>query len=291
MTPAEPKKPTRLHQSSLEKVIAGNPTSPLPLAWRQAQLLDHARFSRRHLLPLIKPLTIGLIGGIKLIKRVLPFRVGSERLLNWLSVWFVQTWLSPQAQEMLLRHLAVENALVQFVAKNCGNPEVAAPYLRPDSAQGLGDTQGMNATLMHDTIILNLFADLGENSLLWPHVKARAWAAPLDFSDLPLPQFKLTPSHINLDAISAIYLVTLFLVLLFDEATLERGVQSLYLDDSLMVCLAKLTGDTTFHQWSPGPFADVIRCPLDIADLLLKHIKICEYAYSHLVNISPHIPE
>jgi hypothetical protein len=274
----------RLRQASLAQVLAGNVCSPLPVAWRKAQWRDHQRPSRRYLLPLIKPLSVALIWGVKLIKRVWPWRLGSERLLNRLSVWFVPRCLSPEAQEMLLRHLAIENALVQFVARNCGAPAVLAPYLRPAKGQDLGDTQGMNTTLMHDTIILNFFADLGHALPQGPQPPPRD---DLVFSDLGLPRFEFTSNRINLDAVSAIYLVSLFLVILFDENTLESSVQSLYLDDSLMSCLAQLTGDTSFQQWSPGPFVDVMRFPLDVADLLLKHIKICEYAYAHLIRLEP----
>ncbi len=278
------KRGERLHQFTLEQVLAANPMSPLPAGWRQAQQLDHARFSRRYLLPVIKPLSIGLIWGIKLIKRLCPWRLGSEALLNWLSVWFVQSCLSPQAQEMLLRHLAIENALVQFVARNCGATDISAPYLRPSGAHELGQTQGMNTTLMHDTIIVNLFVDLGKKSAFQSHQPFQA--GPLNLVDLELPEFQLSTNRINLDAVSSIYLISLFLVLLFDEVTLERSVHSLYLDDSLMSCLSQLTGDVTFKQWSPGPFVDVMRFPLDVADLLLKHIKICEYAYAHLVDMT-----
>jgi hypothetical protein len=279
MEPNLPQPLAHLHPLALDQVIVNNPMSQLAHSWRQAQLLDHARFSRRYFLPWLKPLSIVLIWCVKCIKRLCPFALGSEKLLNSLSVWFVQNFLSPQAQEMVLRHFAVENALIQFVTKNCDTNHLSAPYLRPTCAQELGQTQGMNTTLMHDTIILNLFAQLAPSA---------GWPTPgkaLNFSNFDLPHFKLAPNRIHLDGVTSIYLISLFLVILFDEATLERAVHSLYLDDSLMACLSQITGDPAFKQWSPGPFVDVIRFPLDVADLLLKHIKICEYAYAHLQGL------
>jgi Family of unknown function (DUF6999) len=287
-------------QRSFFEVILNDPLLELPIAWREIQVRDQQRWTRRYLLPLIKVLCVSLIWLVRLVKRICPIALSSEAALNRLSIWFVKRCVSPEAEEILYRHLALENALVHFVATNCGDDTIKSYYQRPVDPDELGDVEGMNATLLHDNIILNLLYDLGQSEKLRMDPLAFSkldvkQLSTLDFNNLDIPEFVNTrPAHsrlINLDFESAIYITVFVLVLLLDEKTIESSINSLNLDDSLMRYLSMLTGDRRFEHWTNGPFVNYVRSPLDLGQALQKHINICEYAYTRLTRIKHYASE
>lgn len=280
----------RPHQSTIFDVLRHDPMLEMSDQWRELLIKDQQRWTRYFLLPILKPLCISLIWLIKFIKRVaLIFKVtlGSERLLNVLSLFFMQKFVSPEAQEILLRHLSLENILIHFVAENSSASDITINYLRPQHINQLGDVAGMNATLLHDTIILNFIVDLGKSkdANLYEPVACKE----IDFSMLELPEFEIDRTSkgkwVNLDLESSLYIVVLFLVLLFDDKQMESSANSLFLDESLMKILSNLTGDSSFRFWTLTPFTTYLRIPLDLTDALHKHIKVYEHAFSRLKQL------
>lgn len=280
----------RPHQSSIFDVLRNDPMLEMPRQWRELQIKDSQRWTRYFVLPVLKPLCIFLIWFVKIIKRIVSLfgiALGSERLLNYLSLVFVRRFVSPEAQEILLRHLSLENILIHFAVKNSGATDVPVSYLRPQRIDELGDVAGMNATLLHDTIVLNLFVDLGKSSDA--NLVDKIPYEDLDFSMLQLPEFKIDRpgkgKFINLDLESTIYIVVLFLVLLFDDKQMESSANSLFLDESLMKILSNLTGDMSFRFWTLTPFTSYWHMPLDLTAALHKHIKVYEHAFSKLKQL------
>jgi len=280
----------RPHQSSIFDVLRHDPMLEMSQQWRELQITDQQRWTRYYLLPILKPFCISLIWLIKLLKRIAAiFRLnlGSERLLNSLSLFFLKRCVSPEAQEILLRHLALENILVHFVAQNSAASDVSVTYLRPQHINELGDVAGMNATLFHDTIILNFFVDLGksQDAKLFRKIPLKN----IDFSMLELPEFNIDHTNsgkwINLDMESSLYIIVLFLILLFTDKQIEDSVNSLFLDESLMKIVSNLTGDPSFRSWTLTPFTSHLHIPFDITDSLHKHIKVYEHAFTKLKTL------
>lgn len=278
MTPRSP-----IPQRRYADVVLNDPTLELPYHWREMAIRDRQNWSCKFLRPLIKIVCIGLFWVIKVIKRILPFRLHSEGALNWLSTWFVRRCVSTETEQMLYRHLAVENALLFFAANNCGDTDIKNYYLRPNQPEGLGDTEGMNATLLHDNIILNFFIALGQSEQVHTQKPEQ-----LDFSDLELPEFNSEGAprkFIRVDFESVLYITVLVLVLFLDDDVMESSVNSLNLDESLMRWLSFLTGDQEFRTFTPGPYVDYMRTPFNVGDALYKHIKLNEYAYVRLIKL------
>lgn len=280
----------RPHQSTIFDVLRYDPMLEMPDQWRKLQIKDQQRWTRYFLLPILKPLCIILIWLIKVIKRIASIfniTLGSERMLNFLSLFFMQKCVSPEAQEILLRHLSLENILVHFIAKNSAASDISVTYLRPQHVNQLGDVAGMNATLFHDTIILNFFVDLGksQDANLFESLPLN----DIDFSMLKLPEFQIERTGkgklINLDMESSIYLVVLFLVLLFDDKQMESSANSLFLDESMMKILSNLTGDSSFRFWTLTPFTSYLHIPLDLTNALHQHIKVYEHAFTKLKRL------
>lgn len=279
--------PNQTLHSDVADVIKEDVFSPLSIEWRKLQCADHKRWSRRYLLPLIKIACLSL-GWITLIfKRLIPLQLGSERLLNRLSCFFMKYFVSPEAQAMLYRHFSVESALVHFIIHNCGARDIQLPILKPTCPEQLGDRDGTNATLLHDTIILNLFAGLSQSKST--QIEFAGKAQEMDFSGFDIPEFSVHKNNIrrliNLDFESCLYITVLVLTLCFTPKQIDNAVGSLFLDSSLMTCLADLTGSKDFKQWTVFTPGEPLHIPLDPASYLYKHILIHEYAYNQLQQL------
>ncbi len=278
------KRKARHYRPTYFDTIRWDPLLHQPLAWREAQLRDQARWSRKYLLPSVRFLCLSLIVITRMIKRILPFKIYSWRALNFLSQWFVKRCMSAEAQEMLLRHFATEAVVVNFIAQNTRGEAVEDVGLFPLKPEELGEWGGMNATLLHDCNIMNLFIDLGKSKKT--NVTTKRKKADIDFSALALPEFQIDPDPssrlMNLDMETSLYIMVLFLVFLFDEDVTESAANSLKLDESVLTILANLTGDNQFRHWSNYPFTNLVRWPNDAPRALHEHMLIFEYTYVRL---------
>lgn len=281
------KKCIRAEQPTYQDVVRHDPMLFVPKEWREAQLRDYDRWTRKFLFPTVKVLCIVMMWATRVVKRILPFALKSEKALNFLSEWFMKNCVSPETEEVIYRHFALESHLVNFLIRNTGDPSIPTYQLTPTSWEEMGDAGGMNVTLLHDCNILNLFIELGQSEKANLHDQVPL--KKLDFSGLEIPELKIDPDEskrlINLDLSTSLYIMVMFLVFLLDEDTQDHSANSLNLDESLMHALANITGDELFRRWSPGPFANWIRWPLDPAQGLHKHILICEYAYTRLMQL------
>lgn len=254
----------------------------------ELQVRNLQRGHRQHSSPVIKVLCMLVIRISLLVKRLVPATLGSERALNWLAPRFLRRFCSPETLEMVLRHLAIESNLVNFVARNCGGDDVHEVDLYPrcaaDVAEHLGaDGTRLNAVARHDANIFNLIIDLGESATA--DVYRQRPLAELDFSMLEIPEFDLEPGTrrwANLDLESALHITVATLAVFMDGRTAERAVNSFQLDESLLASIANMTGDPTFRTWTPIKFGNWLGRTANVGRDLHWHILVNEYAHTRL---------
>ena len=162
-----------------------DPTLHVPFDSREIQMRDQQRWTRYFVRPVIRVVAMVVIHLALFLKRLVPFKLGSEGVLNWLGPRFMRRCASPEALALVLRHFVVESNLINFVARNSGADDVAEVSLRPVRAQDLADDHGLNAVVRHDANIFNLVIDLGESPTA--DITTTRPAADLDFSMLTIP--------------------------------------------------------------------------------------------------------
>jgi hypothetical protein len=258
-----------------------DPTLPIPKDARAVLVRDLQRPSRRRLKPLLRVLSLVSVFSIMVLKRVAPFQFRWHKAIDVLCVWFMRRFVSVDAAELLMRHFIIETNLIAFVAKNCGDTSIPVPTLRPVKLEDLGDS----AVIRHDLAIYNLVIDVGTSSTADVHTRK----ANLDFSMLQVPPIDADAGRkrlLNLDIESALYLMNIPFCLFTTEDEYERAVNSFQLDESLLVCLAGLTGDVTFRSWTPLKFPIWLKTLRDVPRDLYFHAAVNEYAHTHLLTLS-----
>jgi hypothetical protein len=254
----------------------------------ECQVRNLRRGHRRHTLPIVRAVCKVVVGLSLFVKRLLPVPLGSERALNWLCPRFLRRFCSPDTLELVLRHLAIESNLINFVARNCRAPDVAEVDLHPRCAADVAehiDADGtvLNAVVRHDANIFNLVIDLGESAVADVHTPKPL--DELDFSMLEIPAFDLEPEvrrWVNLDLESALQITVATLAIFMDFRTAERAVNSFQLDETLLASIANLTGDPTFRTWTPVKFANWLGVTGDAGRDLYWHVIVNEYAHTRL---------
>src|SRR3970040_3208348 len=121
---------------------AGDPTLHFDRRALELLRIDQSQWAHRYVRPPARLVGRGAVALIVLIKRILPFRFSSHRLLDRLGIWFMSRFVSEEGGELLLRHFVIETNVLAFIARNSGLDE---PTLRPVRLDQLDD----NAAIVH----------------------------------------------------------------------------------------------------------------------------------------------
>jgi hypothetical protein len=255
--------------------LAGDPTFHFDRHALKLLETDQSRWSHRYLRPPARVLSRILVALITVVKRVLPFQFSSHRLLDQLGIWFMSRFVSEEGGELLLRHFVIETNVLAFIARNSGIDE---PRLRPSTLAELDD----NAVIVHDINLYEVLASLG--GLPLPRPDGRP--TPLDFSMLGVEPIEPSPKRrlLRLDLGAGMCFMNIMFCLLTTSDEYRRAVHSLQLDESLLGCVAELTGDDVFRSWKPAGYIPIVRTNRDVPRDLFAHAVIHEYIHSRLVD-------
>ena len=233
---------------------------------------DQTGFSHRFLRPFFRAGSRLLVAAIVFVKRLLPFEFSNHDLLDRLGVWFLSRFVSSQGGLLLLRHFIVETNVIAFIARNTGLTE---PTLRPTSLDQLTD----NAVVVHDLNVYELLAGLEGKDLY----QRGTW--PLDYSMLEVPPIEASGQRrwLKLDLESGLSCMNIAFALFTTNLEYQRAVHSLQLDESLLGCIAELTGDEAFRAWRPVGYALIVHTNRDVPRYLYGHAVVHEYIHARLL--------
>ncbi len=131
---------------------------PFDESAKAAFLKDSSTKSRQFLLPLLRPFARLSIIVIKLIRTVLPNAFASSKLLHRILYWGLKTFVSPEANTMILRHFTLGSEILQFIRDNVPGIEVKLNPLRPYNLHAVKD----DLFLIHDINIYNFIINLNK---------------------------------------------------------------------------------------------------------------------------------
>lgn len=212
-------------------------STPLPDAVKAAWLRDCSSGSRQYLLPFLRPLARLSIILIQVLKVLLPKRWAHSILLHKVLAFSMKTFVSPEANWLIMRHFHLGSHILAFVAANA--PTKVATYpIAPTSLDDIKD----ELFLKHDLNLFNFVIRL--NKALRSAGQEIGPVAEPDFSMITEPTLALSdmPSGwLNrLDLQSAIEVYTPVYQLLLTDNDFWRASNSLQLDETLAIYCAKI---------------------------------------------------
>ncbi|WP_105102249.1 DUF6999 family protein [Microbulbifer pacificus] len=209
---------------------------------KKALLAGNNTWSRRLLLPVVRPLARLSIVLVQLLRIVIPERWNSSRLLHKTIYWGLKYFVRRDANYLILRHFNIGSELLQFIADNIHGVRIESTKpLRPKNLRDLLD----DTFLIHDLNIYNFIAELNEQ--LRRENRDITAAERLDFSAITDGEFELQPGgdHFTnvIDLQTAIEMYTPLYALFLSDHDFWRASNSLQLDETIAIYIGKLLND------------------------------------------------
>ena len=124
---------------------------------KAALLLSMRSRSRQFLLPAVRPLARLAIVLIQAFKTLIPNRFTSSKLLHRTIYWGLRTWVSPEANFLILRHFHIGSEVLAFIASNTAAAgEMKLNPLKPETLEDVRD----EIFLKHDLNLYNFVIQL-----------------------------------------------------------------------------------------------------------------------------------
>jgi hypothetical protein len=232
--PHDPRDPSPWRALYLDQSV------PMAEPAKRAWLEDLSSKNRQYVLPLSRPFARLLMIVFQLVKIVLP-RFQASKLLHYSLEWLMKTFLTPQANLLIMRHFHIGSEILRFIGDNVEGVSVPTTPLKPRSLDEVHE----DLFLQHDLNLFNFVIDL--NGQLAESGRTLTPRSELDFSaiqEMP-PQFEPFPDRwLNfIDLESAIELYTPLYQLLLTDNDFWRASNSLQLDETIALYVARVLQD------------------------------------------------
>jgi hypothetical protein len=222
--------------------LAMDRSLPINVDAKAALLRDQRSTSRQFVLPFARPLAYLSIIIIQIIKALSPRFPHAPRLLHRLIAFGMGTFLSRDANWLILRHFHLGSQILKFIADNA-TPGYR-PTLEPMEPHVVDDVRD-NLFLKHDLNIFNFLIQL--NHELDKRGTRISRCDTLNFSAITAPDVKHADMpnrwHNVIDLQTAIELYTPAYAFWLTDRDFWRAANSLQLDETIGLYCAQLTGE------------------------------------------------
>ncbi len=220
---------------------------PIDVSAKAALLRGNDSYSRRFFLPACRPVIFVFFIFVQILRRFFQSWPNSPKLLHDLIHWGLKTFATPDANYLILRHFQVGTEILNFIKDNApvDNDKINTVPLRPTTLADLKD----NVFLQHDLNVYNFIIDL--SNALMEQDKEIQPAESINFDSISNEPFEFEAfpdGPLNfVDIQTAIEFYTPVYALLLSRHDFVRAANSLQLDETFAVYIAKILG-TDYHM-------------------------------------------
>ena len=212
---------------------------------KQALLCGNDSYSRRFLLPAVRPLVFVFHLAVLFFRRFFLRWPQSTKRLHGLIYWGLKTFATPEANFLILRHFHIGTEILSFIKDNIPGLEVETVPLRPRSLADLKD----NVFLQHDLNIYNFIISM--NKSLRERQLSIETPDRIDFSSISDSGFEFDAFPAKwtnfIDVQTAIEFYTPVYALFLSRHDFVRAVNSLQLDETMGIYLGRILG-SSYHM-------------------------------------------
>jgi hypothetical protein len=240
---------------------------------------------RRNLLSLVRIVRTLTLYLFYFFRRALPgfLQFSFPGLLQRIICFFMEWFVAPEANYLILNHFWTESNLLNFIIANSRNGRSIEPVaLYPERIRDLLT----HTFVKHDIAMFNALHDLGP-------VDRESWPVPpgkLDFSTMRPPGAEIDPDRrrwtqfIDFETAHELFKATFCLLLTWEEY--ERSTTSLQFDHSLAVRIAGIVGDPSLADLASNRYPLLITGPTGIGRRFILHGLFVEYMHERLMRLA-----
>ncbi len=267
--------------SAYQQAVAVDNSIPIDQEAVNLWLKDVNYHTRWLIRPLLQSIFVIVLHVTWLLKRLpLPqfsAHVALQRLICWFCKWFV----SPETNQLIIRHYATESNLLNFLYENTGPHDFEPVELYP---KNIGEMMKYSF-VDHDQELFRMMRDIGKwDRAKWPtnredlkwslwrdieldeSVKSKRWTQVLDFET----------SH-------ALFMCIFCLLLTAEEY--RDAINGFNLDQSIAIRIGNIIDDSSVHELAYNKYPLYFVGPWNLGQRFLMHGFFTEYMHAKLLDI------
>jgi len=244
-------------------------------------LKDVERKTRWLIRPLFQFVLAGLLHVTWLLKRLPLPQFSAHQFLQHMICWFCKYFVSPEANQLILRHFATESNILNFLRDNCGSADLAPIQLYPKNI----DDMLIHTFVNHDQELFRMMRDVGQwdknkwtgkrNELNWTNwreieiddaIEERRWTQMLDF-----------------ETAHALFMCLFCFLLTSDEY--RDAINGFNLDQSIAIRIGVMIDDPTVAELAYNKYPFYLVGPWNLGQRFLMHGFFTEYLHARLEEV------
>ncbi len=267
--------------SAYHQAVAVDNTIPIDPVAVDLWLKDLSRRTRWFIRPLFQFFLAALLHLVWAFKRLPLPQFRAHKLLQRMICWFCKYFVSPEANQLIVRHFATESNILNFLYENTGPHDFPPVALYP---KNIGDMM-VHTFVQHDQELFRVMRDLGTwdksnwpkaaadlNWTLWraiemdDSVKVRRWTQVLDFET----------SH-------ALFMCAFCFLLTAEEY--RDAINGFNLDQSIAIRVGQMIGDPTAAELAFNKYPLYLVGPWNLGQRFLMHGFFTEHLHARLEEL------
>lgn len=267
-------------RSALLRAVAVDNSIPISPAAVELWMRDLDNPLRWIVRPILQLLFAALLHLTWALKRLPLPQFRAHGFLQWTICAFCRNFVSPEANQLILRHFATESNLLNFLRDNSG---AAARDVKPLELYPRGVDDMLTHTFVdHDQELFRVMRELGR----WDHARAAARATDLDWShwrsvdiaDQGHP--RRVTQVLDFETSHALFMCLFCFLLTRDEY--RDAINGFNLDQSIAIRIGQLIGDPTVAEMAYNKYPHYMVGPWNLGQRFLMHGFFTEYLHERL---------
>jgi hypothetical protein len=262
----------------------------LAIETKSAILNNQNSWSRRILLPIIRPISYLLAILFQVIRIFIPKRFRASKALHYLIYYGLKYFVRPDASYLIIRHFNIGSSILKFIADNANIEIKSTIPLKPQNLEGLID----NTFLTHDLNIFNFITELNtklkkENrSIITKEMSTINFDAIVDDFNIEIPKNGLFNV---IDLQSAVEIYTPLFALFLSSNDFWRANNSLQLDETIAIYTGRIVGDLLPVSLVINRHPIIPYAALNVGFRLMIHGLDTELLFSYLLKLKHQVIE
>lgn len=265
-------------KSPLMQAVAIDTSIPIDPRSVELWMTDLDRRSRWIIRPVLQAIFVALLYLTWAFKRLPLPQFRAHGFLQKTICFFCKYFVSPEANELIIRHYTTESNLLNFLLENTGPEGVAPLELYPTKIDDMIEY----SFVQHDQELFRIFREYGEwdgdrgripgDELSWnlwreveidDSIRNRRWSQVLDFET----------SH-------ALFMCLFCFLLTAEEY--RDAINGFNLDQSIAIRIGQVIGDPSVAELAFNKYPHYLVGPGNLAQRFLMHGFFTEYLHARL---------
>ncbi len=233
--------------------------------------------------PLLQLLFAALLHGTWALKRLPLPQFSAHGLLQRTICWFCRNFVSPEANELILRHFATESNLLNFLRDNSNAGDVAPLRLYPQRV----DDMLVDTFLEHDQQLFRMMRELGPwqpRTAATPPTELK-WINWREVTIVDQGHPRRALQRLDFETSHALFMCLFCFLLTRDQY--RDSINGFNLDQSIAIRIGQIIGDPTLAEMAYNKYPHYMVGPWNLGQRFLMHGFFTEYLHARVQRLKP----